>query len=227
MVFQLNRLFLSSLAIAGLITACSSPPTSVEETPSQQTAMEEHSGMKEETINHADMDHAQVDLGPADEAYDLRFIDAMIPHHEGAVVMAQEVLAQSQKPELLALATEIIEAQTEEIAQMQEWRETWYPDAPETPMAWDTTTNEMMPMSAEQMSAMRMDMDLGAADEDFEKRFLKAMIPHHEGALMMAEDLKAKSERPEMQLFAQGIIDSQAAEIGQMRQWLKEWYDKE
>ncbi|WP_017305282.1 DUF305 domain-containing protein [Spirulina subsalsa] len=226
MVFRINSLLLSSLAIAGLLGACSSAPTSMEEAPSEeQTAMEAPSETNQ--IDHSHMDHESMDLGPADDAFDLRFIDAMIPHHEGAVMMAQEVLAKSQKPELLALATEIIEAQTQEIGQMQEWRQTWYPDAPETPMAWDAQTNEMIPMSAARISAMRMEMDLGEADEEFEKRFIQAMIPHHEGALMMAEDLKAKSERSEMQLFAQGIIDSQAAEIGQMRQWLTEWYGAE
>ncbi len=30
-----------------------------------------------------------MDLGPADANYDLRFIDAMTPHHQGAVEMAQ------------------------------------------------------------------------------------------------------------------------------------------
>jgi uncharacterized protein (DUF305 family) len=49
-----------------------------------------------------------MDLGPADESYDLRFLDAMVPHHEGAVVMAKEVLQKSQRPEMKKLAKEII-----------------------------------------------------------------------------------------------------------------------
>jgi len=38
------------------------------------------------------------ELGPADNQFDLRFLNAMIPHHEGAVNMAQEALNKSQHP---------------------------------------------------------------------------------------------------------------------------------
>ncbi|MEN9278971.1 MAG: DUF305 domain-containing protein, partial [Thermostichus sp. DG_1_5_bins_95] len=67
-------------------------------------------------------------LGPADDSFDLRFIDAMIPHHEGAVLMAKEALEKSRRPEIRQLAEAIIAAQSQEIEQMQAWRLSWYPE---------------------------------------------------------------------------------------------------
>lgn len=175
-------------------------------------------------MDHGSMDHGSMDLGPADPDYDLRFIDAMVPHHEGAVIMAKAVLDRSQRSELRQLATEIINAQDQEIDQMRQWRKAWYPKASDTPMAWHTQMQHMMAMSPEQISTMRMDVDLGTADAMFDLRFLNAMIPHHEAALIMAEDLRQKSQRPEMQLLAQNILTSQQAEIDRMKQWRKSWY---
>ncbi|OKH48182.1 DUF305 domain-containing protein [Phormidium tenue NIES-30] len=165
-----------------------------------------------------------MDLGPADATYDLRFIDGMIPHHEGAVVMAEAALENSQRPEIRQLAEDIIAAQQVEIAQMRDWRAAWYPDAPAEPMMYHAEMNHDMAMSEEMISAMRMDMDLGGADDEFDLRFINAMIPHHEGAVAMAEDLKGKSDRPELLTLADEIITSQQAEIDQMEQWRQDWY---
>ncbi|MCA6519465.1 MAG: DUF305 domain-containing protein [Pseudanabaena sp. M110S1SP2A07QC] len=63
-----------------------------------------------------------------------------------------------------------------------------------------------------------MSVDLGKADDKFDLRFLDAMVPHHEGALVMAKDAIAKSKRPEIQKMAQEILSSQQAEINQMKQ---------
>lgn len=38
--------------------------------------------------------HAMHDVGPADATYDLRFIDAMIQHHYGAIEMAKVTINQ-------------------------------------------------------------------------------------------------------------------------------------
>ena len=73
---------------------------------------------------------------------------------------------------------------------------------------------------------MMINMDLGAADKDFDLRFINAMIPHHEGAVTMAQDALKKSQRPEIKKLSQEIIKSQNAEINQMKQWRKTWYNK-
>jgi uncharacterized protein (DUF305 family) len=65
-------------------------------------------------------------LGPADANYDDRFIDMMIPHHEGAIAMAKDAKAKSQRPEIKKLADDIIAAQEQEIAQLKKWRSEWY-----------------------------------------------------------------------------------------------------
>ncbi|PSB28732.1 hypothetical protein C7B82_12790 [Stenomitos frigidus ULC18] len=81
-----------------------------------------------------------------------------------------------------------------------------------------------MPMSQDAIKSMMMSMDLGAADDQFDQRFLNAMIPHHEGAVVMAQDALKKSKRPEIQALARDIIRSQEAEIKQMKQWQQAWY---
>nr|WP_277988738.1 DUF305 domain-containing protein [Chroococcus sp. FPU101] len=170
-------------------------------------------------------DHSMsMDLGPADAQFDLRFIDGMILHHEGAVIMAKEALQKSKRPEIQQLANEIIKAQEKEIAQQRQWRKIWYPDAGEKPVAYSDSMRHTMSMSKKQMKSMRMDLDLGAADAKFDLRFIDGMIPHHEGALMMAQEALNKSNRPEIQKLAQDIISSQQKEIEQMKQWRQSWY---
>jgi uncharacterized protein (DUF305 family) len=199
---------LSAIALPSILTAC----TTVAQTSSTTSP-------SASPMHHGDMTHTSMDLGPADADYDLRFIDAMIPHHEGAILMAKDVLQKSKQSELRQLATTIISAQEKEIKQMQDWRKNWYPKASNTPMAWSTQMNHMMAMSPDQMKGMQMDMDLGVADQGYALRFVNAMIPHHEAAVVMADDVLKKSKRPELLKLAKAIIASQQAEIDQMKQW--------
>ena len=48
------------------------------------------------------------------------FLEQMIQHHQGAVEMAETEVADGQHPDAVALAQEIIDAQTEEIAEMEQ-----------------------------------------------------------------------------------------------------------
>jgi uncharacterized protein (DUF305 family) len=202
----------------GVLTACS---PNISENPQPNTTATPTSDHQH--LHHGGMDHA-MDLGPADASYDLRFIDGMILHHQGAIDMAEEALAKSQRPEIKQLAEEIITAQNQEIAQMQEWRKAWYPNAGDQPMAYHAEMGHMMEMTPEQKQAMKMSMDLGAADEEFDLRFINAMIPHHEGAVIMAQDALEKSQRPEIKNLSQEIIQAQESEINQMKQWRQAWY---
>lgn len=54
---------------------------------------------------------------------DIAFMQGMVPHHQGAVDMAEIVLKYGKDPEARALAETIIESQTKEIAQMNAWLE--------------------------------------------------------------------------------------------------------
>jgi uncharacterized protein (DUF305 family) len=185
----------------------------------QSTPSMDHGSMS--GMNHGGM---SMELGPKDEAFDLRFIDAMIPHHQGAVIMAQEALQKSTRPEIRQLAEDIIAAQEQEIAQMQAWRKAWYADADDTPMMYDASMGHMMPMTSEMRDSMMMAGDLGAADDQFDLRFINMMIPHHQGAVEMANQAAERSDRPEIKTLAENIITSQQQEIDEMMQWRKEWY---
>lgn len=66
------------------------------------------------------------DLGPADAQYDRRFIDAMLPHHEAAVIMAHDALKKASRPELRRMAQAIVDSQQKEVKQMRQWQQSWY-----------------------------------------------------------------------------------------------------
>lgn len=64
--------------------------------------------------------------GKTGDALDKAFIDEMIIHHEGAVEMAEILLAGTKRPELVKLGNDIITAQTGEIQMMKDWRTEWF-----------------------------------------------------------------------------------------------------
>jgi uncharacterized protein (DUF305 family) len=222
-----NHLTLFTLGSIALLvsvgfSACTTSPseTQAEQSSAPAVAQSPMSGMEHGSgMSMQGMEHSS-DLGAKDESFDLRFIDAMIPHHQKTVEIAQEALQKSNRPEIKEMAQTLIDAQEQEISQMKEWRATWYPDADNTPMMYDTTTKQTVPMTEEPPSSG----GLGDADAQFDLRLIDAMIPHFEGGIDMAKQALQNSDRPEMQQLAQSIIDSQQQEIDQIKQWKQQWY---
>ena len=70
-------------------------------------------------------------------------------------------------------------------------------------------------------------MDAMQVNIESELDFLIHMIPHHQEAVETAVYLRDNTERPEMKKFAEDIIDTQSAEIAQMKDWLETWYPDE
>jgi uncharacterized protein (DUF305 family) len=154
---------------------------------------------------------------------DAAFVADMIPHHEGAVVMAEMAQDRAQSPELRAMADDIIAAQEAEIARMEAIAE----DLPEPDGgSMDMEMGEDH-MGHGGMDASGMGMDMDPADladaKSFDLAFVRMMIPHHEGAVEMAEDLLAEGENAELKAMARSIIKSQTAEIKTMQSWQREW----
>ena len=77
------------------------------------------------------------DLGPAGSTYDLRWIDAMVQHHTGALRMSEFVF-DIGVPGVGALGHDIWRDQAREIKAMGQWRKAWYPDAPVYPVVLKT-----------------------------------------------------------------------------------------
>lgn len=158
--------------------------------------------------------HDMATMQGAKTASDASFIAAMVPHHQGAVDMAELALGKAEHPELKAMAASIIASQKAEIATMKSLRQ----KAGAAP-----GKGESMGMSDHEMG---MDGDMGALAkaEPFDKAFLEMMIPHHEGAVRMARMQLKDGKLPQLDAMAKAIISSQTAEIDQMRRWLKQWY---
>lgn len=158
--------------------------------------------------------HLMEDGSMMGQNIDQHFIVQMIPHHEGAIAMAKIALERSKRPEMLSLAKGIIEAQEKEITDMRGWYQSWYGSTP---------PQGGMGMH---MGGMTGEPDVlkSVSDAEFDREFIKEMIPHHEMAVMMGQMLQASTERGEMKQLADNIIISQSKEIEMMRGWLKVWY---
>lgn len=69
------------------------------------------------------MDIADLEVA---EPFDKAFIEAMIPHHQTAIMMSRMAGSASSRSEMRELTTSIIETQSTEIESMQAWYEEWY-----------------------------------------------------------------------------------------------------
>lgn len=63
--------------------------------------------------------------GLTDEAFDQKFLELMIEHHQQAVDMAKYAETNAFHPEIKDLGGAIISAQETEIATMKEWQKSW------------------------------------------------------------------------------------------------------
>ncbi len=159
---------------------------------------------------------------------DVQFAQSMIPHHRQAVEMANIALDPSSEASrgVTRLAGAIKRAQRPEIKTMSTWLESWGEPLDEGVMDPDMSSGTGMGddmsdmsddgmMSDEEMSELE---DLTGAKLD--RRWLKMMIKHHEGAVAMAERECSDGANPDALELAADIIATQKAEIAEMRELL-------
>jgi uncharacterized protein (DUF305 family) len=131
---------------------------------------------------------------------ELDFLIQMVPHHQEAVDTARLIAASTTDSELRTFAQNIITTQSAEIAQMNAWIDTWYPG-----QRYNHSYTPMMP-DLERLSGATRD-----------EAFLFGMIEHHQGAIIMAQEVQEFTLRPETIALASLIIHTQSQEIMHMQ----------
>jgi uncharacterized protein (DUF305 family) len=137
-------------------------------------------------------------------ADDINFAEMMIPHHEQAIEMSEIALLNTTNPEVLQLAQQIKDAQSPEIDLMKSW----------TGAKTSTHAGHMMEgmLSENELTDLRE-----AKETDFDALFLQGMIKHHEGAIVMAQDV-ATSKNKDVANLSAAIIAAQKLEIAAMKE---------
>jgi uncharacterized protein (DUF305 family) len=148
-------------------------------------------------------------------AADATFIADMTAHHRGAIEMARIAQHRAGHQEIRRLADDIVAAQEGEISVMRTIRRDMHD--------MDEHGNGQEGMSDAEMG---MDMDPAMLEDaaPFDRAFIDMMVPHHEGAVAMAEQLLEDGEQPALRNMADDIIAAQTEEIARMREWRKDWY---
>lgn len=140
---------------------------------------------------------------------DVAFATGMIAHHQGAIAMAKIQLKYGKDQQIRSLAKNIINTQQAEIIQMQTWLDNHKNDT--TKMVKNMPTMPMTGHTAMMQGIMSHNPDVA---------FVKGMIPHHQGAIDMANTELKMGNDTSMRALAKQIQSTQGAEIQQMQAWL-------
>ena len=141
-------------------------------------------------------------------ATDRAFAAEMIPHHESAVDMAEIALERGESPFVKRLAGEIVRTQKAEIETLRR----------EDAELADAGVKKGKLGVPGHMMGMDGDTAMLKTAEPFDAAFVKMMIPHHEGALVMAKTQLEKGSDPELKALAREIMAAQKREIAEMRE---------
>lgn len=145
---------------------------------------------------------------------DRDFMVDMAHHHEVGVELANLAAPRATRPDLRDLGRLMAAGQAVEIDVLRRWWQAWFGGDLPKPSEARMRTMPGMPTP----EAMR---DLHAAGDDFDARFCRLMIDHHQGALAMAAVERRRGSDPRLRLFAAQILHTQAGQIEQMHAWLE------
>ena len=141
----------------------------------------------------------------------LYFIECMIPHHQAAIYMCNSLLEYTTYQPLQKIARDIIEMQTRGIEEMQE--------IAKTTMGYFNTKREM-DCYVEKYLAITKNMICRMKNSprcvNINLNFVGEMIPHHEGAIEMCNNLLQYCIDPRLKQVAETIIKEQSEGVKEL-----------
>jgi uncharacterized protein (DUF305 family) len=158
-------------------------------------------------------------------AADVKFMQGMIHHHAQALDMTALIASRTAHEDMKLLGRRIEISQSDEIKMMQRWLEVRGQGAP-------GVHDHHLP-GATLMPGMLTDDEMDrlatAKGAEFDRLWLEGMIKHHEGALVMVDELFATpgaGQESEIFAFASDVVADQKAEIDRMGAMLQEFQNE-
>lgn len=139
------------------------------------------------------------------------FIECMIPHHQAAIYMCENLLQYTKYESLILIANNIIKMQTKGIEQMKEI----FCDT----KGYENTENEIkcyIEKYCDIVNQMVYRMKNSPKGININLNFINEMIPHHEGAIYMCKNVLKYNIDPRLKQIAESIINEQEHGVKEM-----------
>jgi len=152
---------------------------------------------------------------------DVKFMQGMISHHAQALEMTKLLASRSESEVMHKLAERIELSQEDEIGMMQEWLRSRGQEV----AAEDAHHGHGVVLMPGMLTAEEMGRLEQARAVEFDRLFLELMIKHHQGALVMVENLLSQSGTAQdsaLFAFTSDITADQSMEIDRMTVMLAE-----
>lgn len=149
----------------------------------------------------------------------INFIACMIPHHEAAICMCENILTYTNNRPLYEISNNIIKMQTREIEQMREITRTTLTRA-NMPNHVTSYENKYLSIMQDMINKMRCSPRYQNIDIDF----IEEMIPHHEGAIEMCNNVLKYPIDQRLRLVASSIVSNQTQGIKELKDIEKNLY---
>lgn len=160
-------------------------------------------------------------------AADVSFMTGMIAHHAQALLIAGWAPSHGASQRVSVLCERIVVAQTDEIVAMQRWlreRDLPVPDGkPSSGLAMAGMPGMDHAMMPGMLTAPQLAQLDSARGTQFDRLFLTFMIQHHQGALVMVDQLFGSTgalRDDQMYKFASDVSADQSTEIERMQKML-------
>lgn len=141
----------------------------------------------------------------------INFIECMIPHHQAAIYMSENLLDYTKYKPLQDIANNIIKTQTKGIEQMKQVYRTTYGYI-NTKKDVDSYMTKYLAITKNMISRMRNSLRYPNINLDF----ISEMIPHHEGAIEMSNNLLQYYTDPRLVNMAKSIVKEQTEGVKQL-----------
>ncbi len=148
------------------------------------------------------------------------FINQMIPHHLAAIEMSRNLLRFTTNLELQTIASNIISEQTKSISNMEaiQYKCSLLVNADYERFQYMNRFKKITEMMFNQMGSAPVTNGINA-------NFVREMIPHHEGAVRMSNNVLHFNICPSLKPILYAIIASQCEGIKKMQQLLQQLND--
>ncbi len=170
-----------------------------------------------------DSDSASGGGGAKDvKAVEKAFLTGMFHHHESAIEMAEIAQEKGKDPFVKKLGGDIVVTQEGEIEDMK----AIYTRLIDGELRPDPAAHDGLGLSAEEagMTHSEDTNEMLRSADPFDRAFVDEMVPHHTGAVKMAEVVLESTKDAELRKLAEGIVSTQEREINEMNSFRTETF---